>query len=353
MNRNRRRPGFTLIELLVVIAIVGVLIALLLPAVQSAREAARKAQCKNNLKQIGLAIHNYHDAFGCFPTSLALLGPLDGVTRNWQTVWRPMGWLARILPFMDQSSTCDRLNFEFAVPVGSGVGLMDDIVRPNATAFNRAVASYGCPTDPHGDLRISLSNPAAPIFWGGTLPADGGVQAVNYTGITSAIEFWTDYERSQHGPFRQWAVSSIGPLPSSYASGHVLKVGRITDGTSHSMFAMERRAYEYDDPNEKAASWFSGTSFSGSPLLPVKGPTPLGQTALLLGGAVTCPLDGYQPRSSAPSARWKGGIMKSPHADGTHALMCDGSVKFIPYTIDFPTFLALTTIANGDATPGY
>src|SRR3954470_16964481 len=98
MSPSRRR-GFTLIELLVVIAIIGVLIALLLPAVQQAREAARRAQCSNNLKQLGLGLHNYHDAFKCFP-------PGSVVDKFW-------GWQSLLLPYMEQNQTYDGLNFEF------------------------------------------------------------------------------------------------------------------------------------------------------------------------------------------------------------------------------------------------
>src|SRR5450432_3348481 len=105
MRDNRR--GFTLIELLVVIAIIAVLIALLLPAVQAAREAARRIQCVNNLKQIGLALHNYHDALGAFPMSYAARGKfVDGMTDT-TPGW---GWATMILPQMEQSPIFNAVN---------------------------------------------------------------------------------------------------------------------------------------------------------------------------------------------------------------------------------------------------
>src|SRR5258708_38456445 len=117
MQRSRKmnRWGFTLIELLVVIAIIGVLIALLLPAVQQAREAARKTQCKNNMHQIGLAIHNYADAARVFPTMLV----------NQDDFGVPCSWLARILPFMDNATLFDAMNMSagyFNEGCGAGAG---------------------------------------------------------------------------------------------------------------------------------------------------------------------------------------------------------------------------------------
>src|SRR5437764_3262794 len=103
MSSSLRRPvrgvrGFTLIELLVVIAIIGVLIGLLLPAVQAAREAARRSQCSNNLKQLGLGFHNFHDAFGSLPSSLR---PPSGVRVSWETY---------LLPFFEQQSLYDKID---------------------------------------------------------------------------------------------------------------------------------------------------------------------------------------------------------------------------------------------------
>src|SRR5687768_1802933 len=110
--RRRRADGFTLIELLVVIAIIAVLIALLLPAVQAAREAARRTQCKNNLKQLGLAFHNYHDVHGALPYSTAWWGPNGtmGDNRGW-------AWSAMILPFIEQSAAHAQIDFGDYVPV--------------------------------------------------------------------------------------------------------------------------------------------------------------------------------------------------------------------------------------------
>src|SRR5438270_4738267 len=106
---TRERPGrdgFTLIELLVVIAIIAVLIALLLPAVQSAREAARRAQCVNNLKQIGLALHNYQDAFGAFP-----LGGVEDPPGQWTQNHTRISWRALMLPFIEQNTLYNAVNF--------------------------------------------------------------------------------------------------------------------------------------------------------------------------------------------------------------------------------------------------
>ena len=114
MTRLRsRRSAFTLIELLVVIAIIAVLIALLLPAVQQAREAARRSQCKNNLKQYGLALHNYHDNYGCFPI---------GSEANWSN-GAFLSWQSRILPYVDQSPIYNQINF--STPGVIGINLSD------------------------------------------------------------------------------------------------------------------------------------------------------------------------------------------------------------------------------------
>ena len=104
--RARRRSAFTLIELLVVIAIIAILIALLLPAVQQAREAARRTQCKNNMKQLGLALHNYHDVYGQFPN--AFYDPLNasGALQNNTAAW---SWGTMLLPYMDQAPAFNKL----------------------------------------------------------------------------------------------------------------------------------------------------------------------------------------------------------------------------------------------------
>ena len=135
MKRHDRR-GFTLIELLVVIAIIAVLIALLLPAVQSAREAARRAQCINNLKQIGLALHNYHSAIGSFPMASAVAYSDPGVLTNWGT------WSAQsmMLPYVEQTPLYNSINFGWTSWYGLGAA-------QNATAWNMNVQAFTCPSD--------------------------------------------------------------------------------------------------------------------------------------------------------------------------------------------------------------
>jgi prepilin-type N-terminal cleavage/methylation domain-containing protein/prepilin-type processing-associated H-X9-DG protein len=137
MKQTSRRGAFTLVELLVVIAIIGVLIGLLLPAVQKVREAAARTQCTNNLKQIGLALHNYHDTLGSFPP-----GYIDGNTNPSSTpdndVGPGWGWAAFLLPFVEQQNLYKQINFSQGVGVGS-----------NAAPSQQVLKVYQCPSDPY------------------------------------------------------------------------------------------------------------------------------------------------------------------------------------------------------------
>jgi prepilin-type N-terminal cleavage/methylation domain-containing protein/prepilin-type processing-associated H-X9-DG protein len=153
---KRLRRGFTLIELLVVIAIIAVLIALLLPAVQAAREAARRAQCSNNLKQIGLALHNYHTAIDRFPMGVSknpLWGPGD--TDGQWGYGRWTGWSAQalLLAYMEQNPLYNAANF--SVGPGAGGGMLGS--WPNSTIYNTVINTYLCPSDPNADFDRSNS----------------------------------------------------------------------------------------------------------------------------------------------------------------------------------------------------
>jgi len=133
------RRGFTLIELLVVIAIIAVLIALLLPAVQQAREAARRTQCRNNMHQIGLALHNYHDAHGCFPSGMVGILAKDGVGPTYMQLH---SWQVMLLPYLDESALYNAYNFDRRFsgdPVGNTSGA-------NSTVGRAYLAQFVCPT---------------------------------------------------------------------------------------------------------------------------------------------------------------------------------------------------------------
>src|SRR5262249_38706228 len=142
---HRAGRGFTLIELLVVIAIIAVLIALLLPAVQSAREAARRVQCINNLKQIGLAMHNYHQTYDTFPMAASKNCNSDPPTScPGYADWRGWSSLATALPFVEQASLYNAINFNFAEEIH------DAVSQPmNFTVVATVVSGFICPSDPN------------------------------------------------------------------------------------------------------------------------------------------------------------------------------------------------------------
>jgi len=159
---RKRPPGFTLVELLVVIAIIGILVALLLPAIQAAREAARRAECTNNLKQLNLALHNYHDTYGSFmPGNIGLNSLKSGAGRPWGNCSADcfyngmMGWPAFLLPFMEQQALYDRIDFNARTWVNERADSWfgDYGPDPNGGASNRYVCenqpdAFVCPSAP-------------------------------------------------------------------------------------------------------------------------------------------------------------------------------------------------------------
>ncbi|WP_422927766.1 DUF1559 domain-containing protein [Singulisphaera sp. PoT] len=204
---DRVRRGFTLIELLVVIAIIAVLIALLLPAVQAAREAARRAQCTNNLKQIGLAVANYESATGSYPYA-------DG---PWWTEWSAQ---ALMLPYLEQQPLYNSINFASTRPMGGNPLMHDGIV--NSTAEYTSISSFLCPSDasrlsgPYGANNYKANAGSAPnTFYGG----DGnGSDGAN--GPMSGPFIFTGTDNGQNG-------TSV-------------KVASIIDGTSNTASFSER-----------------------------------------------------------------------------------------------------------------
>jgi prepilin-type N-terminal cleavage/methylation domain-containing protein len=283
-----QRQGFTLIELLVVIAIIAVLIALLLPAVQQAREAARRSQCQNNLKQIGLALHNYHESHECFPPGWI------GVTGNQPDAnglsgW---GWASRLLHKMEQQSLYHQINFNLAV---------NDPV--NGAPLRQVLPVFRCPSDPSSDLWVlndDMGNPVA------TLPT------ANYVGCfgTDGLD---DCETSPPGV----ECRGDGVLMHNF----VTRLRDLRDGTSSTLMVGEHKTRE-------DLGWHS--TWTG---VVVGGEEPYQR---ILGVADHPPND---PANHIDD-------FASHHATGAFFLMGDGRVRLITSNIDEDVYKALATRAG-------
>jgi prepilin-type N-terminal cleavage/methylation domain-containing protein/prepilin-type processing-associated H-X9-DG protein len=343
------RRGFTLIELLVVIAIIAVLIALLLPAVQAAREAARRAQCVNNLKQIGLALHNYHQSVGTFP--------LANATNTLDESMLPTGWgnfsaQAMMLPHMEQQSIYNACNFNWECWYFNSVGPY----RPdlyNTTAYNTKIASFLCPSD-----GLAGQSSINSYFWclGTTTDIAGndstGLFARNNAYSTAACSDGTSntiaFSEAVVGANAGVVKWRSGPaLGSGYAGGAQLDAtlngttinNMMTDwATCQSYFQTHMTSGDTTNiVNNKGYRWATGSpNISGfNTLVP-----PNSNQYSFAGCRLDCPgcgLDygGYQNATSN-------------HSGGVNVLLGDGSVKFIKSSIANTVWWALGTKANGE-----
>ncbi len=311
------RFGFTLVELLVVIAIIGILIALLLPAVQAAREAARRSQCTNNMKQIGLALHNYHDVHKRFPPAYVIQpggggvhGAPDAATRDAGPGW---AWGALILPYMEQSPLHDAIDFN--LPCWHAV---------NEEETQTELGGYLCPSASGVDDLCPVKDPS-----GQTLDEFG---RSCYVAIVGQEEPWgyaqDDYSNIADGPL--------------YRNSRT-RAADIRDGLSNTMFVGEHH------PSLADKTWVGvvpGAVVEG------KGPDafPNQEAAATLVQAHTGPSSFETPpviHGPNSPLRMACGV-DADHPGGANVLYGDGSVHFISETINQQTWAGLATRAGGE-----
>ncbi|MFO0890293.1 MAG: DUF1559 domain-containing protein [Isosphaeraceae bacterium] len=217
----RQRRGFTLIELLVVIAIIAVLISLLLPAVQSAREAARRAQCTNNMKQLGLAVANYESATGAYPASY---GSRASVTDAW-TTWGSWSPQAQMLSYFEQAAVFNSINFKCV-----SHGDQSHLDMAQRTAITTRIASLICPS----------SLPPIGTYYGATKPGN------NYFASVGSSLYWhgNTGASAPNGIFR---FNGAGPETPWENGGETITISSITDGTSNTIAYGEWRSGDYNE----------------------------------------------------------------------------------------------------------
>ncbi|HLJ11328.1 MAG TPA: DUF1559 domain-containing protein [Planctomycetaceae bacterium] len=362
---HRRRRGFTLIELLVVIAIIAILVSLLLPAVQQAREAARRSQCKNNLKQIGLALMNYESTFLRFPPASNVPWGRFGGDDAHMDYTGPFGpnWAVALLPFIEQSPlyTQNQPNLQtfpgvfIGVPTGKPPAGVDGFTWRSPIVGTR-IPIYRCPSDALNEL--PYNNPAVP-------GAANGWERGNY-GVTAGYD---DYDHVAGGALFKSSksnVSGAAGLVSSavMSSNYGARIGDITDGTSATIMVAELRAgLSPIDPRGVWAMGFPGASivnagrgaYNPSPnnLL---GGTPADGGDELQDGSLYCTALGASPGKmgcTTSGTLMTSAMSRSLHAGGVNVCFADGSVHFIADPIAELNWCRLLSKLDGQVVTDY
>ena len=315
-----KRSAFTLIELLVVIAIIAILIALLLPAVQQAREAARRTQCKNNLHQLGLALHNYHDVYNQFPLTPFNTGTMPGPT--WSDGSKGT-YLIRLLPFIEQAPLFNALNFS---NTGTPWNLpnFEAQVDPAGKLYRSYIMTgFLCPSEPSGHIGHSTKTNYAMSMGNQEMPSGAG--CTQY--LTNVVGIPTE----GHG----------NTFDSSRVSGIISRVNwaasfrDITDGTSNTIAMGEIRPNCSD---HTVNGWFHFNAPWVATTAPVNFPIKCYGEPVPTGTLTACnELNSWNTSQG----------FKSRHVGGAQFALCDGSVRFISENIDYVTYQRLGDRRDG------
>jgi prepilin-type N-terminal cleavage/methylation domain-containing protein/prepilin-type processing-associated H-X9-DG protein len=372
------RRGFTLIELLVVIAIIAVLIGLLLPAVQAAREAARRIQCVNNMKQIGLAYHNYHSANDAFPPTFT--GITTGIPGG-GSVYQDEGVLCRLLPYMEQTADYNSINIIFGVRGDTTGSTWDDDTmgknvwagiwgRINATANITYVNAFLCPSDGNNggnnEFLINGQNKLicttdyywnigtarfynggkvnGPSYSPGALDPSGNPVANNVIKIatmtdgTSNTAVMSESLQSKSGQeLDGLGMVYAGPDPATFA----------TTGTPGNPSDWQAAQYCQNTPNLAHDYWWKGEfALSGGHNIYSHTQTPNRRSCYWTNVGSTTP--GISSDQDYAGGAETMVAASSNHPGGVNVLFADGSVKFVKSTVNFMAWYAIATVAGGE-----
>lgn len=299
-----RRRGFTLIELLVVIAIIAILIALLLPAVQQAREAARRSACKNNMRQLGLALHNYHDTHTAFPSGW--IGATPGVGHDVEGL-NGYAWGTMLLPMIEQAPLYNRIDFSLSL-----------IDPANIDLLRQPINVFRCPSDPQPET-WEIEEEGSP----GTVLAE--LASANYVAVFGSADTQPG-GRELHD-----CEGLVGQCTGNGMFYHNSKVRMrdLTDGTSSTLAIGERLTIPFGTTDRHHSTW--------------SGVVPEGEEAF----ARVLGLTDHTPNSNNSTTPHLDDF-SSQHPGGVHFVLADGHVRFVSENINEQVYQWLSTIQNGE-----